>query len=421
MSSGGFRFTMLPVMSESKVDVAQLQKRTPTAWSALLQNEPGLDNVMVTAVSAKPIRTRDHQQSIGHVSRYLVSLANQSDPINLLAKYTNRQEVAFYRLLADLLPHLAPKCWYAHVFADEGWLVLDDVPDHIPPEKWSPYDVEDVIFDLSTLHETFWRQGDLLQDGEIPHFLDGKEYTIEMLRREEAFYFEEGPGTTLSEHSIHHAGRLAPQFLQAANGLTVIRDLGGWPGVMGETHLTAVSDLLDDPVPMLEPLRNLPVTLLHGNPNTAHWRLTLFEQRRLIDWTKTAVGPSILDLVSFLEQFDLIYYGKHPWQVDIRETRPMTEETMIDSYLLHMSRLVPNFDARAFRLAIPAARCLHVLINWFPYFATWAADMPNKFTWQKVNRLSDEQLTDSMFQPMVQFRPYLTAVFQRFLRAYRSL
>jgi len=62
-----------------------------------------------------------------------------------------------------------------------------------------------------------------------------------------------------------------------------------------------------------------------------------------------------------------------------------------------------------------------VLINWFPYFATWAADMPNKFTWQKVNRLSDEQLNDSMFQPIVQFRPYLTAVFQRFLRAYHSL
>ena len=417
----GFRFTMLPVMSESKVDVAQLQKRTPSAWSAMLQREPGLNDVMVTAVSAKPIHTRDRQQPINHISRYFVTLAHQSDPITFLAKYTSRQEISFYRHLAELLPHLAPKCWYAHIFADEGWLVLDDVPDHTPPEKWTPQDVEDVIFDMATLHETFWQQTDLLQDNGIPHFLDGKEYTLEMLRREEAFYFEEGPGTTLSDHAIHHAGRLAPRFLQAANGLTVIRDLGGWPGVMGETHLTAVYDLLDDPVPILEPLRALPQTLLHGNPKSAHWRLTLFDQRRLIDWTNTAVGPSVLDLVSFLEQFDLIYYGKHPWQVDIRQDRPVTEETMIDSYLLHMSRLVPNFDARAFRNAISAARCLYVITNWFPYFATWATEMPNKFTWQKVNHLSDEQLANSMFQPMVQFRPYLTAVFQRFLRAYHSL
>ena len=408
-------------MNESKVDVAQLQKRTPTAWTALLHHALELDDVAATAVSAQPIRTRDQQQPLGHVSRYLVSLANQSDPISFIAKHTGRREVSFYRHLAHQLPQLVPTCWYEHVFADEGWLVLDDVPNHIPPEKWSAQDVEDVVFDLAALHETFWDQRDSLEDRHIPHFLDGKQYTWEMLRREQAFFFEEGPAAAISEHAIHHAGRLAPIFLQAANGLTVIRDLGGWPGVMGETHLTAVADLLDDPVPMLELLRNLPPTLLHGNPNSAHWRVTLFDERRLIDWQKAIIGPGVLDLISFLEQFDLIYFGNRAWQIDIRTERPVTEETMIDSYLLYLSGLMPDFNARVFRQAIPAARCLYVLTNWFPYFATWATEMPSRFTWQKVNRMDNEQLTDSISHPMLRFRPFLSSVFQRFLQAYRNL
>jgi len=36
-------------------------------------------------------------------------------------------------------------------------------------------------------------------------------------------------------------------------------------------------------------------------------------------------------------------------------------------------------------------------------------------------RLNDEQLANSMFQPMIKFRPYLAGVFQRFLHAYRTL
>jgi hypothetical protein len=90
--------------------------------------------------------------------------------------------------------------------------------------------------------------------------------------------------------------------------------------------------------------------------------------------------------------------------------------------MLAMShRLGSQYDARSIRLAIPATRCLHVLLNWFPHFANWFAEMPSKYTWQKVNRMSDEQLAGTIFQPIVRFRPYLSAVFQRFLRAYRSL
>ncbi|MCP5101086.1 MAG: hypothetical protein GY943_36510 [Chloroflexi bacterium] len=408
-------------MSESKLDIAELQRRTPATWTALLQNEPGLEDVVVTAVSAKPIRTRITNHQAGHLGRYVVSLANHNDPISFIAKFTNRQEVNFYRTLAQQLPQLAPKSWFTHVFANDGWVILEDVPNHTHIEKWTPTDVDNVVAHLTLLHQTFWKQKDLLEGSGISHFLHGKQYTWETLRNEQSFFFEEGPATPISEHAIHHAGRLAPALLQAANGLTVIRSLGGWPGILGETHLTAVADLLDDPVPILEPLRNLPNTLLHGDPNTYHWRMTLFNEQRLLDWSKTAYGPGIMDLVSFLEQFELIYTSDHPFQVDLRTNWPITEETIIDSYLLQLSATLTGFDARATRQAISAARCLYVLTNWFPYFASWATEMPDKFTWQKINRLNDEQLASSTFQPMIKFRPYLAGVFQRFLQAYRTL
>ena len=37
--------------------------------------------------------------------------------------------------------------------------------------------------------------------------------------------------------------------------------------MLGESHLAAAADLLDDPVPLLGTLEDLPWTLLHGAPH----------------------------------------------------------------------------------------------------------------------------------------------------------
>lgn len=408
-------------MNEPSVSVAQLRSRAPSAWTALLRQDPTLDDVIVTAVSARPLYPRHAGHGQPQIVRYYLSLANHSDSITLIAKHTSRQEALFYRHLGHQLPHLVPKCWYAHLFGDDGWVVLDDVPNHATAEQWVAGDLNDVTADLTTLHARFWQCDEQLEASDLHHFLDGKRFTWEELRREHAFFFETGPGASLSEHAVHHAGRLAPTFLQAANGLVVMRDLGGWPGILGESHLTAVADLLDDPVPMLEILRDLPNTLLHGDPHTYHWRLTLFDQRRLLDWHTVMIGPGIWDLVSFLEQFDLLYHHGDMHHVDVRPEWPATEETIIDTYMLEMSAALPHFNARNARLAIPAARCLYILTNWFPYFATWTEEMPHKYEWQKINRLRDDQLYGTEYQPMIRFRPYLAGVFRRFLQAYRTL
>jgi hypothetical protein len=173
---------------------------------------------------------------------------------------------------------------------------------------------------------------------------------------------------------------------------------------------------------MLEPLLNLPVTLLHGDPHSHHWQMTLFEERRLLDWHKTCLGPGICDLVAFLEQFELLYGCDQLADFCIRRSVPASEETMIDSYLLAMrAALGTQFDAHLMRQAIPAARCLFILTSWFPYFASWYEDMPDRYTWQRINRMSDAELAAQSMGQMVDYRPYLRNVFERFLRAYRLL
>lgn len=388
----------------------------------MLRLQSELADVVVTAVAARPLYKSRTESLETRVVRYVLELDKYSDPITLIGKQTNRTEMIFYRDIAAQVSGLAPRCWFAHLEGSKGWIILDDVPNNYPPPVWTSNDVETIINRIAGLHVRYWQQNSQMQSMGLVHFIGKRKYSLDTLKQNHELLFEEGPAAILSEHALNSAGELAPLLLQAANGLAVLRSLDSWPGILGESHLTAAADLLDDPLPMLQPLRELPVTLLHGNPFSYHWRSTIWGDHRLIDWQKTAVGPGICDIVNFIEQFDLLYSDGSHWPVQMRPEWPLSEETMIDSYLLSLSaKLSSDFNARAVRMAIPAARCLYVIINWFPYFAGWFADMPNKYTWQKINRMTDEQLIGTTFEPIAGFRPYLAGVFQRFLQSYRML
>ena len=415
------RFTMLP-MNRPKLDLAQLKRRDPQAWTTLLNSHEDMKDVVVTAVSSRPLQNLPLRSNQHQLYRYFLTLADHSDPICLIGKHTNRLEALFYSDFAQELAPLTPQCWLAEAGSEDGWLVLEDVPCHYPPEMRTAVDIEAMACDLAYLHLAFWERGEELE--ELPHWLGRhqKSYSWQELQRQEIIYFEEGPASIISDHAIKTSGRLAPVLLRAANGLAVIRALGGWPGILGESHLAAAADLLDDPLPMLERLNDLPHTMLHGEPHNYQWHLTLFEDRRLLDWHKVMVGPGIYDIVNFVEQLELVYRQENNLQLYAHLEMPISQETIIDSYILTLkAKLGSRFDARTTRQAIPAARCLYVLTHWFPHFADWFSDMPHKFTWQRVNRMSDTELMGTEFQPIVGFRPYLTAVFQRFLQSYRTL
>lgn len=381
-----------------------------------------VDELVVTAVSAKPINLLPRNSR--RMSRYHLSLAGHSDPITFIGRHVDAVEVAFYTEIAPRLPGLTPGCLFLHQTETNsgGWAVLDDVPNDISAEKWSASDVSAIVEKLAHLHALFTDKAKELPSSGINLLLDRTAYQWEALVAEQAVYFEEGPAAILSEHALTQAGQLAPLFLQAANGLVVMRDLGGWPGILGESHLTAAADLLDDPVPLLEPLRQLPLTLLHGDPNNRRWRVTLFDDQRLTGWQMAAVGPGIYDLVSFVEQFSLLDDAESAPDLKTRPLWPVNEETIIDSYMLALSQRLGNrVNTRAMRQAIPAARCLYVLTSWFPHFATWFEEMPNRYTWQKINRMAENDFVNTPLQGFMKLRPYLSGVFERFLLAYRSL
>ena len=408
-------------MRQSKLLAAQLQKRDPNAWTALLREHMEVQDLVVTAVSASPIDPQ--RKDSPRMKRYLLTLAGQSDPISLLGRHVEPAEAAFYRDVAFRLPHLVPSCHFLHQpeTDSKGWAVLDDIPNDVSPDRWSIADVNAIVEKLAHMHATFLNQTSDLVNAGFLHRLDRTEYQWSTLVSEQSVYFEEGPAAVLSEHALSQAGQLAPLFLQAANGLVVMRDLGGWPGILGESHLAAVSDLLDDPVPLLEPLRQLPPTLLHGDPSNRHWQISVFDDQRLTGWQRVAIGPGICDLVSFIEQFGLLENGQEGG-LKTRPLWPVDEEAIIDGYLLALShRLGNRVNTRALRQAIPAARCLYVLTNWFPHFATWFNEMPNKFTWQKVNRMAPSEFANTPLQGFLELRPYLSGVFERFILAFRSL
>ena len=413
-------------MNESRVDVAQLLRRDPQAWTVLLSSHPGMEDIVVTAVTSQPIlRKLSPGDDSPRVTRYMLVLANHSDAITLIAKETTAAEACFYRDVAPSIPYIAPYAYLTHVSEDRGWVVLDDVPNSVAPGNWSAQDAEDVIDDMAALHAEHWDQPKIRDQYQwLNHLIDRerKSYDWQELRNDLGPYFEDGPAAMVSDHALNHLGRLAPRFLEAANGLAVLRALGGWPGVLGESHLSAVADLLDDPVPMLEPLSRLPQTLLHGDMHIYHWHVTLFDQRRLLDWSNVTLGPAIYDLVSFQERFDLLITEEESRPVYARQDSPIDEETIVDSYMLAMkAELGPKFDARAMRRAIPAARCLQIIVSWFPYFASWYDQMPDLYTWQRLNRMSADEIGHSVIQPMLIYRPFLKRVFGRFLRSYQML
>ncbi len=403
----------------------ELQSLNPAAWTALLDRRPDVRGTIVTAVE---------KECIGggcDLVRYLLSLEGYLEPTTLIGKKTNVSEALFYRDIAPTLPFKTPQCWFSYVADGKSWVVLDEIHNDHPRVQWTSDDVERIILHMSQLHSAFWNQHQFLrQVGFEPRLAEVEDnafgagsQTSGQARLGPALQRKAGQSridewmadnhVSVSKHAIRSAGRLAPDLIRAAKGLEVMRAIGGWPGVVEEAHMAAAADLLDDPLPMLYTLRQLPVTLVHGNPGAAKWYVTLFDDYYLLDWNQAAIGPGIYDLVTFIEQFDMVEETAGPWRTNVRW--PATEETMEDSYILAMGRyLGSHFNARAQRLAIPAARCLYVLTHWFPRIAGWfQQEQPHLDVGQSPNGTITAELGA--------LRPHLSRVFDRFAVACQAL
>ena len=315
--------------------------------------------------------------------------------------------------------------------------MIDEAYDDWTPGKWSATEVEGILERMSLLHASYWgREHDLIDLGitlnleqrtaNAPASVSKKgdktpENDAQLAINDQRIGSKGGSGRLLSEHALHVSGHLAPALTNAASGLEKLKSAGGWPGVVEEQELSALTDLLDDPLPMLFPLRELPKTLLHGDPSPKHWRLSMFGDYRLINWEKLSIGPAVYDLVVFIDRFDGFSFTNGNWRRP--ENWPVSEETMEDSYILAMGReLGAQFNATTFRQAIPAARCLYVITNLLPMMEYWFQQLPcDHEIWLKQKQLSDDELAADGFEEMANLRPYLARVFNRWMLAYRSL
>lgn len=400
------------LMSTSRVSVNQLRQLEADAWSTLLQQNASSEEPPVVEVTTAPAPAPA-------VTRYLLLFEGYREPVPFIGKKTNLAEARFYRDVAGRVPRLLPRCWLYHVSPDWSWLLLADVPVHRPVASWTGEDVEKVLALLASFHGTFWQEDLHEQYPWLTSALGLPRQQARSYGHLDAWHYWDRVGgrkIALSPHALQSAGVLAPTFIRAAAGLEVMRRLGGWPAIFGQRHAEAAGELLDDPVPMLQPLRELPATLLHGDLSLHHWRLSLLDGRRLLDWRNVKVGPSLWDLVDFLEQVELLR-----WQRPENDQLP-SEETMIDSYLLRMHVGLSHFDARIMRQALPAAFCLHVLVTWLPRFADWFQPfLGSPLTWQSLHQLDDPGLRRVGYGRLAGIRNYLSDLFVRFWHATRAL
>lgn len=398
------------------MEVKELRSQRPRAWTAILAQEPEMADIVVTRVA--------REKMTPYLTRFVLELADHSEPITLIGKETNKTEALFYRELSRRLPYLVPRCWFSHVHGEHSWIVLDDSISMRPPHLWTPSDAETVVQGLASLHVEFWDREDLLdQPIWLRHPLEGIELDQRYLLRkrvleQRAYYTQLDIDVTLSDHAIWSLGSLAPQFLHAAAAVSFLQKRGGWPGVLEIEHLEMAAELLDDPMPMLYTLRDQPLTLQHGAPLNHHWHITLFSAARLFDWQQISAGPGITDLVHLVEQFN--------WVLDEAELyvprayEVMNEETLIDSYILHLAaELGPLCDTRAVRQSIAAARCFHLLSYWLPRFTDWFIEARREG--HTLPSLDDAHLLKADFAPVLSLKPMLTATMQRFAAAARML
>jgi hypothetical protein len=411
------------------IAINELRRLNPQAWTGLLAQDIDHGSIRVTAVERQKLNLSDQ------AFRYVLSLDGYLEPISLIGKETNVPEALFFGNIANEFSEIAPHCWFCHLEGDKGWVILEESYNDYLPAEWTAIDIERIIDRLVNLHASMWDQEEEL--GRIGFSLliggDGPEIAKELSKKDAQALlqplklskriasWDRGDLSLPSEHAISSAGNLGLELIHSAIALEKIIQRGGWPGVFEESHRQAAADLLDDPMPMLYPLDQHPPTLIHGNATPQSWSLDLLDNCQLSDWRSARIGPSIYDLVCFIENLSL--NRNKEGKYSLRQQWPISEETILDSYILAMGRhLGSKYSPVLTRQAFPAAVSLYGLIVEIPKLANWIEKGDgDQFNWGSLSIKDDDRLQEAGYSEIVALRPFWSNVFTKFLSAYRSL
>jgi len=214
-----------------------------------------------------------------------------------------RREVGVYQTLAGQLP-LATPTMVAHS-ATGDWLLLEAVPTLRDAATWSQQDYKLAIESLALLHDRFWGLGEDLS-------------AFRWLGRPLSADFE--VHVTAAAHAIEKIVFLGePEAL--AQNLDRMRVLARMT-----THAEDV----------IRPLRNQPMTLLHGDYWPGNISIGKKGLQIVYDWQLTSVGPAVLDLLVFVQ--------KSSWWFD---ALPMEMAEIISLYRASIAQRLNNHWSEA--------------------------------------------------------------------------
>ena len=411
------------------IGIKELRRLNPQAWTALLAQDIDHGSILVTAVEREELKLEIK------AFRYLLSLDGYLEPITLIGKKTNAAEALFFGNFANKISGIAPHCLISHLEGDLGWVIHEEPYNNYRPVEWTARDIERIIDRLVRLHTETWGQEEELARVGFAHLLEGEMPDIgEEIPNKEAqallqpielskriASWERGDLSLPSDHAINNAGNLGFDLIQSAVALEKIVQRGGWPGVFEDVHRQAAADLLDDPMPMFFPLSQLPQSLIHGNAAPEAWYLDLLGSCQLSDWRSAKIGPPIYDLVCLILNIGLI--EPKEGTTSLKYAWPITEETIVDSYILAMGqRLDSEFSPALVRQVLPAVETLYILTVGIPKLAQWIEKLDGeKFNWQSAWVGDYDKISDVGYSHFDALRSYWSALFTRFLSAYSSL
>lgn len=199
-----------------------------------------------------------------------------------------RRELGVYQSLAGHLPLATPALIAGSPFGD--WLIMEVIPTGTDPENWSRKHYLRAIEGLVNLHDRFWDLGDDLA-------------AFAWLSRPQDIDFE-----------VH--------LTAAAQAMERLVSAGSPAALTGDsTRMKLLETLIERADRIAAPLREEPATLLHGDYWPGNIAVAQDGTQVVYDWQLAAVGPGILDLLTFVVKSEWWY-----------ENLPLPPEAMITSY-----------------------------------------------------------------------------------------
>jgi len=246
--------------------------------TAGLRRQVGDTSLQITGLSSFTIP--DQRPSIGRVRGIVVGYQAQSGAgeCRLVVKEprgttrtglagAGRREVGVYRSLAPHLPMTTPSLVAASPTGD--WLILEAITQEKTPDDWEAADYRTAVEALAQLHDRFWGLGE-----------DLGTYTW-LSRPLEA------------DFDVHLA--VAAQSLEKIVEKGQPGSLAGAPA-----RIQVLSTLIEQADDVVAPLRDLPSTLLHGDYWPGNIAVVSRGEQIAYDWQQTAVGPGVIDLLTFV-------------------------------------------------------------------------------------------------------------------------